>query len=98
MDALSGFVPATGTVCLDGLRLDALAPHDRVRAGLGRAFQGMDLYDDLSVGENVAVGLRGRRNETTAVAAVLDDLGLGRVLIGRRRDAELEHIVDLVHG
>ncbi len=56
MDALCGFVRCEGSVALDGRPLDGLAPHRRIRAGLGRTFQGMDLYDDLSVAENVVVG------------------------------------------
>ena len=34
----------------------ASPPHRRARQGLGRTFQGVDLYDDLTVEENVMVG------------------------------------------
>lgn len=57
IDALSGFAPATGTVTLGGRRIDGLEPHKRSRLGLGRTFQGIELYDDLTVRENVAVGI-----------------------------------------
>jgi ABC-type branched-subunit amino acid transport system ATPase component/ABC-type branched-subunit amino acid transport system permease subunit len=56
IDALSGFTAYTGHVDLDGAALDGLAPHRRVKAGLGRTFQGIDLYEDLTVAENVSVG------------------------------------------
>jgi ABC-type branched-subunit amino acid transport system ATPase component len=56
IDALSGFANSTGSVVLDGERLDELAPHERSRRGLGRTFQGIELYDDLTVRENVLVG------------------------------------------
>ncbi|AZG45385.1 branched-chain amino acid ABC transporter permease/ATP-binding protein [Gordonia insulae] len=56
IDALSGFANSTGSVVLDGERLDGLAPHERSRRGLGRTFQGIELYDDLTVRENVLVG------------------------------------------
>jgi ABC-type branched-subunit amino acid transport system ATPase component len=49
-------VDATGSVVLSGRSLDGLAPHQRVRAGLGRTFQHIEIYDDLSVIENIAVG------------------------------------------
>jgi ABC-type branched-subunit amino acid transport system ATPase component/ABC-type branched-subunit amino acid transport system permease subunit len=63
IDALTGFVDATGSVALNGRSLDRLAPHERVRAGLGRTFQHIEIYDDLSVLENIAVG-RTRRGAT----------------------------------
>jgi len=56
IDALSGFAAAAGTVTLANRRIDGLAPHQRSRLGLGRTFQDLSLYDDLSVRENVAVG------------------------------------------
>jgi ABC-type branched-subunit amino acid transport system ATPase component/branched-subunit amino acid ABC-type transport system permease component len=59
IDAISGFAASTGTVALAGVPLGKLAPHRRVQQGLGRTFQGLDLYDDLTVSENVAVGRAG---------------------------------------
>ena len=59
LDAMSGFTPCTGTVTLAGRDLTALGPHQRVRAGLGRTFQQTQLYEDLSVAENVVVGAAG---------------------------------------
>jgi ABC-type branched-subunit amino acid transport system ATPase component len=57
IDAISGFAPATGTVSLDGVALERLKPHQRIRAGLGRTFQAIELWEDLTVEENVVVGL-----------------------------------------
>ncbi|MCW2526165.1 MAG: cysA1, partial [Pseudonocardiales bacterium] len=57
IDAMSGFAPSTGDVLLRGNSVVSMAPHSRVRAGLGRTFQAIELYDDLSVEENVKVGL-----------------------------------------
>ena len=56
IDAISGFANAEGSVALAGESLDGKHPHQRSRAGLGRTFQGIDLYEDLSVRENVMVG------------------------------------------
>ncbi|EGD54315.1 ABC transporter permease subunit [Gordonia neofelifaecis] len=55
VDAICGFVPSTGQVSTDERRIDGLAPHRRTRAGLGRTFQDIELYDDLSVSENLKV-------------------------------------------
>ena len=56
MDAICGFAAYEGSVVLDGSALDGLPPHRRARRGLARTFQGVDLYDDLTVEENVMVG------------------------------------------
>ncbi len=74
VDAISGFAPATGTVELGGASLAGLPPHRRSRAGLGRTFQDIELYDDLSVAENVTVGVR--RDDRDAPATVGEVLGL----------------------
>jgi ABC-type branched-subunit amino acid transport system ATPase component/branched-subunit amino acid ABC-type transport system permease component len=56
IDAISGFTASTGTIELRGRIISSLAPFQRVRSGLGRTFQAVELYDDLSVTENVVVG------------------------------------------
>ncbi|MEV0366832.1 branched-chain amino acid ABC transporter permease/ATP-binding protein [Nocardia fusca] len=56
IDAVTGFTPATGSVTLAGRSLTERPPHVRCRAGLGRSFQDVELYDDLTVAENVRVG------------------------------------------
>jgi ABC-type branched-subunit amino acid transport system ATPase component/branched-subunit amino acid ABC-type transport system permease component len=57
IDAISGFAPASGEVLLAGVHIEHQKPHQRIRAGLGRTFQAIELWDDLSVEENVVVGL-----------------------------------------
>jgi ABC-type branched-subunit amino acid transport system ATPase component/branched-subunit amino acid ABC-type transport system permease component len=56
LDAVTGFARASGSVALGQRKLDALKPYQRSRGGMGRTFQGIELYDDLSVRENVEVG------------------------------------------
>jgi branched-chain amino acid transport system ATP-binding protein len=55
IDAISGFVPYRGTVALDGRTLDGLSAHVRARRGLARTWQSIELFDDLTVRENLAV-------------------------------------------
>lgn len=57
MNVISGFVPATGTVEVLGVDVTRLAPHQRARAGLGRAFQNAALFANLTVHEAVCVSL-----------------------------------------
>lgn len=80
MDAISGFARYTGRVTLDGKELDGLAPHQRVATGLGRTFQGVDLYEDLTVAENIAVSQQVTGESVAeaeaSLAQLLDMLGL----------------------
>ncbi|MCU1500956.1 MAG: Polyamine-transporting ATPase [Ilumatobacteraceae bacterium] len=55
IDGITGFYPATGTVSLGGASLERLAAHVRVRKGLARTWQSVELFDDLSVADNVRV-------------------------------------------
>lgn len=52
--------PDAGEVWVDGLRVDALPRRDlyQLRAKIGYVFQFAALFDSLSIGENVAMGLR----------------------------------------
>jgi len=62
IDAISGFAPSSGRVEVLGRQIGSLKPHARIRSGLGRTFQGIELYEDLSVEENVAVGQEAARH------------------------------------
>jgi ABC-type branched-subunit amino acid transport system ATPase component len=53
MDAVTGFVPATGTVTFEGRNLNTEPAHRRIRAGIGRTFQSLELFEDLTVRENL---------------------------------------------
>jgi branched-chain amino acid transport system permease protein len=55
IDAVTGFVRFTGHVELDGQDLGRLSAYQRANLGLARTWQNTDLFDDLEVGENVAV-------------------------------------------
>ena len=54
----SGFIrPNRGKVVLSGGDVSRHGPASRARRGLGRTFQQMELFDTLTVRENVALGL-----------------------------------------
>jgi ABC-type branched-subunit amino acid transport system ATPase component/ABC-type branched-subunit amino acid transport system permease subunit len=78
MDAICGFAQCDGEVLVDGTPLSGLSPHRRARVGLGRTFQGIDLYEDLTVEENVLVGQHLLRSAADAshLSKVLDALDL----------------------
>lgn len=91
MDAISGFASSTGDVRLGGQSLRRLAPHERARRGLGRTFQGVDLYDDLSVTENVIVGQYSATSADDSKAPDVEELlrSLGLVEMSERLVKEL---------
>ena len=55
IDAISGFVRAKGRVEIDGEELTGLGPHRRAQRGLVRTWQSIELFDDLTVRENLLV-------------------------------------------
>jgi branched-chain amino acid transport system permease protein len=100
IDAVTGFVRFTGRVELDGEDISSLSAYQRARKGLSRTWQNTDLFDDLEVGENVAVASTGASEQPLqlvdmgwAAAAMPDELpegtrklvGVARALAGRPR-------------
>ena len=69
IDAITGFVGSVGRVELDGHDLAGLPPHARARRGLARTWQSTELFDDLTVRENLAVAAQ--RPSFLALAAEL---------------------------
>ena len=103
IDAVTGFVESTGRVELAGRDITGSSPHRRARRGLTRTFQSLELFDDLTVAENVAAPLE----RPTAAGFVRDllrprsirlDTGVGDALellgladLADRLPAELSH-------
>jgi branched-chain amino acid transport system ATP-binding protein len=58
------YVPQTGSISLDGRRIDGLQPYQIAHAGLSRTFQNIRLFGELSVLDNVrlACHLRGKHS------------------------------------
>jgi branched-chain amino acid transport system ATP-binding protein len=91
IEALTGYLPqATGRVVFDGHDVSGLPPHRRARLGLVRTFQAVELFDDLTVRDNLrAAGNRRTwwqslgdlfaprwHDDESAIDAALDLLGL----------------------
>jgi len=56
IDTLTGFTRSrTGRIFFAGESVEDLAPHERSRRGLVRTFQSLELFDDLTVRENLLV-------------------------------------------
>jgi ABC-type branched-subunit amino acid transport system ATPase component len=65
LDAITGFVDSTGSVRFDGHELSKRPAHARAQAGLSRTWQGTQLFEDLSVKENLLVGVPGHSMRDT---------------------------------
>jgi ABC-type branched-subunit amino acid transport system ATPase component len=76
IDAVTGFVPYVGSVSVSGNGIDSLRPDQRVARGLGRTFQSLELFEDLTVRENLSVG---SGNSISAVDTALAATGLDPV-------------------
>jgi ABC-type branched-subunit amino acid transport system ATPase component/branched-subunit amino acid ABC-type transport system permease component len=101
IDAITGFVKSEGTVTLGDRRIDRNRASARAAHGIARSFQSIELFDDLTVRENLAVACepwialspirdmvapRAIRLSDTALAAI-DDFNLQSIL--DRKPAEL---------
>lgn len=73
--------PQAGRISLDGRDLTNMSAHARVRAGLGRTFQRLELFGTLTVRETLRVAAsrapRSRRHEI--VESIIDRLELGTI-------------------
>ena len=57
---LGVYPPVTGSVMLDGVRIDKLPTHEIARLGVGRTFQNIRLFKNMTVLDNVKVALHRR--------------------------------------
>jgi branched-chain amino acid transport system ATP-binding protein len=72
IDALTGYTAtAGGRVTFDGRDITRMRPHRRARMRLARTFQSVELFDDLTVEENLLVA-----SERAGVRRALQDLFL----------------------
>jgi len=53
IDAVTGFTRASGSVRLDGKELMGMPAAKRARAGVSRSFQSLELFEDISVFDNL---------------------------------------------
>ena len=86
VDAVTGLVPATGSVTKSGVELLGQKVHKIARSGVGRTFQTASVFEDLTVLQNldIAAGagrsaltlIRRRRNVLPQIEEALATIGL----------------------
>ena len=70
--AIMGLIPArAGSIMLDDKELTALAPHEVPRRGIGYVPQGRRLFSELTVRENLEIGLMTRNSPRTVLDEAL---------------------------
>ncbi len=103
IDGVTGFVPSTGRVVFDGKEISGQQAHKRAALGLGRTWQSLELFDDLTVQENLQVAAERqstsgflldliaprRRRSTDAVDLACDVLGVRD--LAAKMPSELSH-------
>jgi ABC-type branched-subunit amino acid transport system ATPase component len=77
LKVIAGFLrPSSGSVLLDGRDISRLAPHERVKAGIGYCMQGGRVFPSLTVSENLALasGGNGPNNDLEQILEVFPKL------------------------
>lgn len=89
MRTLMGHLPATaGKVEFDGRDITAMKPFERSRLGLGLVPQGREIFPDLSVMENLRMGLASApKEDKSMIDAVLENFPRLVRLLDRRGGA-----------
>jgi ABC-type branched-subunit amino acid transport system ATPase component len=87
-NACTGVVPAaTGTVTLGQQSLGGMSTPARAAAGLGRTFQRIELFDSMSVTENIAMGPEGVLSSRKPWGQFFAPAGERREIAQRTREA-----------
>ncbi|MHB0952064.1 MAG: ABC transporter ATP-binding protein [Allorhizobium sp.] len=89
MRTLMGQLPATaGAIEFAGRNVTAMKPYERSRLGLGLVPQGREIFPDLSVEENLRMGLAtAPKEDRSVIDAVLEDFPRLVRLLDRRGGA-----------
>jgi urea transport system ATP-binding protein len=88
LKVIMGLLPATsGSIRFGDRALEGTRPEQRARSGIGYVPQGRDIFPDLTVEENLRVGLRSRGARTIADRIIPLFPALGRMM--RRRGGDL---------
>ncbi len=93
MNAIGGFVPASGSIEVVGQTVTGRSPAARARLGLGRTFQSATLFPELTVRETVLVALEARRRTGLVASAVFWPPA---IRVERARRGEADEIIDFL--
>jgi sulfate-transporting ATPase len=98
IDAVTGFVPlAGGRILVDDTDVTRWSARRRARLGIARTFQSLELFDDLTVRENLAVG----SDDGGALRYLFDIVRpakprLGPIVLEALRESRMEDTLDVL--
>src|SRR5207244_7237560 len=96
LNVLSGYyTPGGGTFALDGHQLNGLSPYVIARRGVARTFQTAQVFGEMSLRDNVAVGIAGPRLGSVLGALVGTPAARRRELEIRAQAGALLHAHEL---
>ncbi len=101
IDAVTGFVrPARGSMWLGDECIDGWSAARRSKAGLRRSFQSLELFEDITVGENIRVGSDANYSKASWFTDLLRPgrHDLSSSAVAAIRDFDLEHSLQLLPG
>jgi sulfate-transporting ATPase len=91
IDAITGFVDiAEGTIELDGRRTDGMGVARRSQSGIGRTFQNLELFEDLTVRDNLQTAC-----DPASLRSYLTDLVLPRKSVLSAAAQEIVQLFEL---
>jgi sulfate-transporting ATPase len=101
IDAVTGFVrPASGSMWLDDVCIDGWSAARRSKAGLRRSFQSLELFEDITVEENIRVGSDANYSKLSWITDLVHPgtHDLSSSAVAAIRDFELEGSLRLMPG
>jgi ABC-type branched-subunit amino acid transport system ATPase component len=96
LNAVTGLVPSSGRIEVRGKPVRG-GPRAMFRAGIARTFQNLDLIDDLSTEENVALGVVARHRSTLVESLVSAPRSVREHRERRERARELMDMLNIGH-
>jgi sulfate-transporting ATPase len=101
IDAVTGFVrPSSGSMWLDDRRIDGWTAAARSKLGLRRSFQSLELFEDISIEDNIQAGSEATESKLSWVTDLFwpGKHPLSSTAVAAIRQFELEDSLSLLPG